>query len=86
MQISINTYTKFDTIKAKDIPVGSIARVGSNDMHIVHTVGNGPQWMLIWPTTTTTTTGFETHQELGKIREDFDVVLLPKGTELTLKF
>jgi hypothetical protein len=76
------------SIKAKDMPFGSIAKVrGPNaGLYLIHTNNNGDEWIRIW--LSTTPVGIEAVNDVTSLNIvlDWNVELLPEGTELTLKF
>jgi hypothetical protein len=87
MKARLNNSTNPGYIKAKDLPIGSIGKVdGKDTLLVVHTEENGAKWLIIWPSTPGGQVGIEAVDQLGPARECWDVVPLPKGTELILTF
>ena len=75
---------KVETIKVKDMPEGSIGMIDGKDyVYIIRTIENGNKFIRIWPHSN----GIEAVQRGNEAEVDnWNVVLLPKGTTLTLEF
>jgi len=83
MKISIDEKYEPKSIKVSDMPKGSIGKeIGSIEVYVVRTIGNGDDFILIWPNTS----GIQHVDAHDVYILDWNVKLLPAGTKITLEF